>query len=269
MRGPMPDPIDTAAVEAGLAPPLSGPVVWVSEAGSTNDLIAVRARLGAAEGLVIGADHQTRGRGRRGRVWEERPGDAVLVSVLLRPDPAVVDPGLLPIVAAVGAADGLTDLGVPVGLVWPNDLSVDGRKLGGILCELASSGQRLAYAVVGIGINVRTGPRLQGGRWQPTSVADALGDAVTRQDVLAAVLAGLSGWVGRWYADGPRPVLAGYARHDVLRGRQVRVALGSGVVEGVADGLGPTGGLRVRDRLGSVSELASGEVTGVDALPNT
>lgn len=265
----MPDRIDAARVQAGLAAPVAGPVVWVCETGSTNDLIAVRARQGAPEGLVIGADHQTRGRGRRGRAWEERPGDAVLVSVLLRPDADVVDPGLLPIVAAVGVADGLAGIGVRTGLVWPNDLSVDGRKLGGILCELASSGRRLAYAVVGVGINVRTSPRLESGRWEPTSVADVLGGPVSREAVLAAALHGLGSWVGRWYADGAPPVLEAYASYDALRGRRVRVCVGERGHEGIADGLGPAGALRLRGPDGAVTEIASGEVTGVDALSNS
>src|SRR5436189_240411 len=82
---------------ARVAPPpppaLAGPVVWQAETGSTNDEAAARARAGAPEGLVVGADHQTAGRGRRGRTWVARPGDALLVSVLLRPPVAPVDAG--------------------------------------------------------------------------------------------------------------------------------------------------------------------------------
>lgn len=261
----MPEPIDTARVTADLIAPVSGPIVWASEVGSTNDLIALRARAGAPEGLVIGADSQTAGRGRRGRAWVAAPGDAVLFSVLLRPSRSGHDVGVLPITAAVGVAAGLASLGIPIGVVWPNDLWVGGRKLGGILCELASSGQRLAWAVVGVGINVRRSPVLEGGRWQPTSVAEVAGAALTRDDVLAAVLRGLGDWFGRWYRDGDEPVIEAFARRDVLAGRAVRVAVPTGTLTGVADGVNANGALRIATPDGAIVTVSSGEVTGVDA----
>jgi BirA family biotin operon repressor/biotin-[acetyl-CoA-carboxylase] ligase len=261
----MPDAIDAARVESRLVAPVAGPVVWASEVGSTNDLVAMRARAGAAEGLVIGADFQTQGRGRRGRTWTAAAGDAVLFSVLLRPSRTGRDVGLLPIVAAVGVAEGLAALAVPVGLVWPNDLSVGGKKLGGILCELASVGQELAWAVIGVGINVRTSPALTGGRWQPTSVSEAVGAPVRREEVLVAALRGLGEWFGRWYTEGDAGVIRAFGRRDALAGRSVRVAVGDATLDGVADGVNADGALRVRTSSGSVVAVTSGEVTGVDA----
>jgi len=259
------DAIDAARVEACLVAPVIGPVVWASEVGSTNDLIAMRARAGAAEGLVIGADFQTKGRGRRGRTWTAAAGDAVLFSVLLRPSPTGRDVGILPIAAAVGVAEGLAALDVPVGLVWPNDLSVGGKKLGGILCELASAGQELTWAVVGVGINVRTSPALAGGRWQPTSICEVVGASVPREAVLVAALRGLGEWLGRWYAEGDLPIIQAFGRRDALAGRAVRVAVGDDTLDGVADGLNADGALRVRTPTGTVLAVNSGEVTGVDA----
>ena len=261
----MPERIDTARVEAELVGPVRGPVVWASEVGSTNDLVAMRARAGAAEGLVIGADFQTQGRGRRGRVWEASPGDAVLFSVLLRPSRMGHDVRLLPIVAAVGVAEGLAELGASVGLVWPNDLTVDGKKLGGILCELSSVGQELAWAVVGVGINVRTSPALAAGRWEPTSLAEVLGAPPARDLVLAATLRGLGTWFGRWYEDGNTAVLGAFAARDVLSGRTVCITAGEYTLSGVAVGLDSTGALQVRRASGEVVAISSGEVTGVDA----
>jgi len=260
----MPDAIDPARVEASLIPPVAGPVVWATEVGSTNDLVAIRAREGAAEGLVIGADFQTAGRGRRGRTWTADPGAALLFSVLLRPSRAGREVGVLPIAAAVGVAEGLAALGIPVELVWPNDISVDGKKLGGILCELASTGQELAWAVVGVGLNIRTSPALAPGRWEPTSVAAVAGGPVRREAVLGAVLRGLGEWLGRWYRDGGAPVIAAFARRDALAGRAVRVAVGETTLTGTADGLTANGALRVRTGNGAVTEVTSGEVTDVD-----
>ena len=260
----MHDAIDAARVQQGLVPPVAGPVVWAVEAGSTNDLVAMRARAGAAEGLVIGADFQSAGRGRRGRTWTADAGAALLFSVLLRPARAGRDVGVLPITAAVGVAEGLATLGIPAELVWPNDLTADGKKLGGILCELASSGQELAWAVVGVGLNVRASPVLTDGRWEPTSVAAIAGGAVPREAVLGAVLRGLGEWVGRWYRDGDAPVVAAFGRRDALIARRVVVAVGDATLRGVADGLNANGALRVVTPDGAVAAVTSGEVTGVE-----
>jgi len=260
----MHDAIDTARVQQGLVPPVAGPVVWAVEAGSTNDLVAMRARAGAAEGLVIGADFQSAGRGRRGRTWTADAGAGLLFSVLLRPARAGRDVGVLPIAAAVGVAEGLATLGIPAELVWPNDLTADGKKLGGILCELASSGQELAWAVVGVGLNVRASPVLTDGRWEPTSVAAVAGGPVPREAVLGAVLRGLGEWVGRWYRDGDAPVVAAFGRRDALVGRPVVVAVGDATLRGVADGLNANGALRVVAPDGAVAAVTSGEVTGVE-----
>jgi BirA family biotin operon repressor/biotin-[acetyl-CoA-carboxylase] ligase len=260
----MPDVIDTARIQETLIPPVAGPVIWAAEVGSTNDLVAMRARAGAAEGLVIGADLQTAGRGRRGRSWAADAGTALLFSVLLRPSRGGRDVGVLPIAAAVGVAEGLAALGITVGLVWPNDISADGKKLGGILCELASTGQELAWAVVGVGLNVRTSPALADARWEPTSVAAVAGRPVPREAVLGAVLRGLGEWFGRWYRDGDAPVIAAFARHDALAGRPIRVAVGDATLTGVADGLDADGALRLVRPDGSVVAVTSAEVTGVD-----
>ena len=120
--GPSADPVVPALVERHLDPPLAGPVRWTNRTGSTNDDLATAARAGAGEGLVIGADVQTAGRGRRGRAWVTEPGDALLFSVLLRPQLAPADAGLLPIVVAVAAAEAIGDV-TSAAVDRPTDLS--------------------------------------------------------------------------------------------------------------------------------------------------
>jgi BirA family biotin operon repressor/biotin-[acetyl-CoA-carboxylase] ligase len=263
----MSDDIDVGALSSVLVAPVAGPVIWVGQTGSTNDLIALRARDGADEGLVIGTDFQTAGRGRRGRTWAADPGASVLFSVLLRPRASGLHLGVLPITAAVGVAGGLAAIGVEAQLVWPNDLTVDGRKLGGILCELSSTGGEPLWAVVGVGINVTSTPDVSGGRWTPVSVAEAATAPRTRQEVLTAVLSGLSAWFGRWYDEGDDPVLAAFAARDALAGRSVEVARGDRTLVGRAGGLGPGGVLRLHTGDGELHTLTSGEVIGIDACP--
>ena len=208
---PEADPVVPALVAPRLSPPLAGPVTWHAETGSTNDDLTALARDGAPEGTVVGADRQSAGRGRRGRSWLAAGGHALLVSVLLRPGVAPVDAGLLPMVVAVGAAEAL---GPDARIVWPNDILIGGRKVAGILCEMSADQERVAWAVAGIGVNVRSAPDLDDARWSPGALAD-LGPAPARADLLVNLLAALGRRYAEWTEGGPRPDHRGLrgARH--------------------------------------------------------
>jgi BirA family biotin operon repressor/biotin-[acetyl-CoA-carboxylase] ligase len=202
-------------------------VRWFAELDSTNRLAADLARAGAADGVVVGADHQTAGRGRRGRTWESRPGASLLVSVVLRPAPALVT-----LAAGVAAAEACeTVAGVEVGLKWPNDLLVAGAKVGGILSELVAGA-----AVVGLGVNLS---------WAPAGAAE-LGAEVYRDALLDAYLAGL---------DAPGDVLTRYRDRCTTLGRRVRAEVPGGTIEGIATAVDDHGRLLVGGRT-----IAAGDV---------
>jgi BirA family transcriptional regulator, biotin operon repressor / biotin---[acetyl-CoA-carboxylase] ligase len=255
------DPVVPSLVTPFLRPPIAGPVEWSPATGSTNDDVLARAREGAAEGLVVGADLQTAGRGRRGRQWVTGPGDAVLVSVLLRPRVAPVDAGLLPIVAAVGVAGALSDRAT---IVWPNDILLDGAKVAGILCEMSADQEHVAWAVIGMGINVRGAPALGDARWTAGSLA-AAGDARTRAEVLVDLLASLGDAYAAWIDDGGVAARAEFARRDALRGAGVTVSVGQEQIEGTCAGIDELGRLLVRGGL-ATRALGAGEVTRVEGI---
>jgi BirA family transcriptional regulator, biotin operon repressor / biotin---[acetyl-CoA-carboxylase] ligase len=260
------DPVVPSLVQPRLAPPLAGPVRWHPSIGSTNDEATRLARAGAEEGLVVGADHQSAGRGRRGRPWVDRPGDALMFSLLLRPPLAPVDAGILPLLVAVGLADALgraTD--APVEIAWPNDVLMGGRKVAGILLELSADQERIAWAVAGIGVNVRSAPDIPDARWPPGALADA-GAARPRGDLLVAVLTAVSARYRSLLADGPGAVLDAYASRDHLAGRRVTLSLDGEDVRGVASGIDVLGRLRLATE-GGERRLAAGEVVRVGAAP--
>lgn len=202
-------------------------VRWFDEVDSTNRVAVDLARSGAADGLVIAADHQTGGRGRRGRTWESRPGASLLVSVVLRPVPALVT--LAAGVAAAEACEAAT--GTAVHLKWPNDvLSADG-KLGGILSELVGDA-----AVIGLGLNLG---------WAPPGAA-CLGPNVDREQLLAAWLTAL---------DQASDVLARYRKRCATLGRRVRVELPGESVEGTAVDVDAQGRLVVDGRVISAGDV--------------
>ena len=140
-------------VDAGLAEPVEADVQ--PNVGSTNEELLVRCRLRRpAAAQLLAADEQTAGRGRQRRPWVARPRTALLFSLAV-PLPELL-PALPAITPACGAAlaDHLIERGVEARLKWPNDLLLDGRKLGGILCELAVDADGQSTLVIGVGINV-------------------------------------------------------------------------------------------------------------------
>jgi BirA family transcriptional regulator, biotin operon repressor / biotin---[acetyl-CoA-carboxylase] ligase len=179
-------------------------------------------------GSVVVADHQTAGRGRLDRRWESSPGTALLVSFVLRPNP------LLSLAAGVAAAEAC---GSGVRLKWPNDLLLGGAKLGGILVEATPS-----KAICGVGINLA---------WSPPGAARL---NVDRDRLLAKLRFELE----RWASARPDVMLARWRELSDTLGRQVRVELPGGVIEGLAEDIGPEGELIVNGvpvRVGSVIHL--------------
>jgi BirA family transcriptional regulator, biotin operon repressor / biotin---[acetyl-CoA-carboxylase] ligase len=247
-------------------------VRWVSETGSTNADLLAAARAGESEGVVLVADHQTAGRGRLGRTWVAPPRSSLLFSVLLRPGLDVDDLHLVTTALGVAATDALReDVGVAVGMKWPNDLvasTPDGdRKLAGILAESVVEGGRVSAVVVGMGCNVAWGS--PGAEVSvPDEVAalavalDQLGHHVDREDLLVAIL----GQMDRRYGaldtpEGRTQLHVDHLDRCVTLGRRVRVELAHGAVEGRAADLLPSWHLVVDPGGGAAPvEVSMGDV---------
>lgn len=251
------DPVVPALISPLLTPPINGPVRWSASTGSTNDDVAAAARAGAPEGLVLGADVQTAGRGRRGRPWTSGPHDSLTFSVLLRPAVAPIDGALLPLVVAVAVAETFAP---HAQIIWPNDIVVDGRKVCGILCESSLDEGGIAWAVVGIGVNVHAAPPLDGSRWQAGAIGELLG--MNRPQLLAAILASLARRYREWVENGPDGIVARYREMDGLAGRQVSVETADGDLTATAEGIDTLGRLVVRTG-DTTRALGSGEVMRV------
>lgn len=170
------------------------------EVESTNDLAMQAALEGAPHGTVVTAEHQTAGRGRRGQTWFSPPGTGLWISCILRFDLSVCEAWMLTMGAVVAVADAVEEVaGLRADLKWPNDVLVDGRKLAGVLTETRVEGDALAFAVLGVGINVnQEGEDFPADLWETaTSVKMATGQSQDRSVFLRAFLQGLE-WV---YAD--------------------------------------------------------------------
>jgi BirA family biotin operon repressor/biotin-[acetyl-CoA-carboxylase] ligase len=174
---------------------------------------------GLPEGAVATTDHQTAGRGRLGRTWEEAPGTAVLVSVLLRP-PAGRRAPELSLVAAVATAEAVeAATGLSAQIKWPNDVMLNRRKVAGILAEM-----RGTDVVVGIGVNVnQTRAQLPvDTRTAAASLRTVTGTEHDRDALLETLLARLDDAYARWREGGLDAVYDDLGARDFLRGRRVR-----------------------------------------------
>ena len=135
--------------------PLGNNIIRFDSVDSTNKSALLAAAEGAPEGTVFLAKSQTKGRGRRSKIWYSPPGMGLYFSVLLRPMTEVSKANFLVLQSAVAVCIAIEDVAkVSVGIKWPNDIYLDGKKLGGILLETAISGKTLQHAAVGIGINL-------------------------------------------------------------------------------------------------------------------
>jgi BirA family transcriptional regulator, biotin operon repressor / biotin---[acetyl-CoA-carboxylase] ligase len=219
---------------------------------STMDLLHELASGGAEEGTVVVACEQTSGRGSRGRGWRSPPG-GLWLSVLYRPGtPGAVELLSLRIGLAVAEALETAGSGLRIAIKWPNDLIVDDRKLGGILCEARWHGEALAWIVAGIGLNVTNAipAELTAGT---TRLADHLPD-IRLQALEPHVIARLRALD----AAGDRldqAELAALRGRDWLRGRRLLAP-----VAGRADGIAEDGALLVRAAGDTVRRIRAGTV---------
>jgi BirA family biotin operon repressor/biotin-[acetyl-CoA-carboxylase] ligase len=220
---------------------LAGPLRAYRSLASTQTAARLWAAAGAPEGAVVVADHQTEGRGRRGRRWTAPPGTALLCSTVLRPAVPVARWPEIPLAVGCAVAEALDDVsGVSSVLKWPNDVLVDGRKVAGILAEGIAGASPVV--IVGIGVNVAQGPE----DWPPDLAARArslaeLGAAVSRERLLTACLARLGAWYGTLLDGGFESIRGAWRRRGLLG---VRVPVADG--DGTAIDLAPGGELVVR-----------------------
>jgi len=235
-----------------------------AEAGSTNDLAMASGAAGVPDGHCVLADRQSAGRGRLSRRWESPGGLGLYVSILLRPPVPVAQAPLLTVVAGVAVCDALSETAaVSPGLKWPNDVLLDGRKVAGILSELAASGSAIRHVVVGIGINVNH--RSEDFPEELRPLAGSLFLATGRLFSRDAVAAALFNHFDRLYAlfcAGERRVLVEAARQrSVVLGRRVALIDGKERWEGHAVDLDEDGALLVRDAAGVVRCVHAGDVS--------
>ncbi len=229
---------------------LGEPYLYLEVTTSTQDLLRDSA---LAHGAVAVAEHQTAGRGRSGRRWDDTPSTALLFSVLLRPSVTAALPQLSLVVGLAVAEAIECECGVDALVKWPNDVLVGGDKVAGILLEAAAGD-----VVCGIGINVNQEehdlPPVT--RTPATSLRLAAGRSFDRGTLLASVLVGLERRYTDWLTGGLVQLADELERRNALRGLEVRV----GGRAGTAGAIAADGRLTIVLERGDVVLVESGEV---------
>jgi BirA family biotin operon repressor/biotin-[acetyl-CoA-carboxylase] ligase len=263
---------DQSALAASLDGTIfAGNLHFTPVTGSTNTDAMNAARSGAPHGSVYYADEQSAGRGRGDHGWLSASGEGLYVSVLLRPRFPVVCLPLLPLVAGLAASEAIGSAsGLVADLRWPNDLLLGDRKVGGILVEakteFAGDQSQIAYAVVGVGINVHQRSFSPDLATPATSLDLQAGRHVSRQLLLRALLKSLeretAGLVDPAFAEEiPRRL---NTSSTWISGRKVEVH-GPQACAGITDGLDQNGFLRVRTDSGIVI-VQTGGIRAVSSM---
>ena len=257
-----------AEIEASLRTVRLGRrIVFEKEVDSTNSLARDLAISGAAEGTLVVAESQTGGRGRKGRNWFSPPGKGIYVSLVLRPRFQPAEAPKMTLLAGVALAETLAPI-VPtrVAIKWPNDVLAGGKKVAGILIEIATEIDVIDYMIVGVGLNVNTPPGSFPAdlRKRATSLAAEIGRPVPRAEILGAFLERFEGYYDLTGREGFAPVIRRWRELSDMAGRPVRVHSFNGFVEGTIAGIDDDGVLLLIGSDGTVERVISGDVEYVD-----
>jgi len=228
-------------------------IIRLDEATSTNDVIKSHAKSGEAEGLVVVAQRQTRGRGRQGKEWIS-PDGGLYLSVLLRPDLDPKELTKLTVYTAVPVAKAIEKVtGLKTDLKWPNDIQIEGRKVAGLLVEGTGQQGKIAFVVLGIGINANIAVDDLGVEGA-TSLSEELGREVDQERLLEVVLLELRGYYERLLKhESPEDE---YVSRSSVLGHQIEAVVGRETFRGKALYMAPDGALVFRSEEGLVLRLS-------------
>lgn len=256
-----PDRLTADDIRARLHTTTIGSQISVFEqTSSTNDVVEHLARSRAPEGAVVFAESQTKGRGRHGRVWVSPRGTGLWFSVLMRPKLKPSAAARITVAASVAVARAIRrTTGLDARIKWPNDVTVRGKKLAGVLTELQAEGNEILAAILGIGIDVNCRPEEL-----PADIATSLlietGQPQDRVALAAEVLTALDDCYRAAQTDFDA-IVAEWARLSTTLGKQLVVTMGTRRIEGHAQALDNDGALLLRRDNGQIERILGADVT--------
>ncbi|MCL2669214.1 MAG: biotin--[acetyl-CoA-carboxylase] ligase, partial [Syntrophaceae bacterium] len=220
-------------------------------------------------GSLVVAEYQDQGRGRLERRWFSPAGAGLCLSLLLRPSLLPSESSRLVLLTAVAVAEALREVAdINARIKWPNDLLVGGKKIAGILAELAMEMDAVDYMVIGLGINVNTDADgfPEEIRSTATSVLRETGRPFSRVLLLRRILEAFERWYGCFCELGFAPILAKWKSLTDMVGRPVAVHTAGGSYRGQVAGFDRDGFLILRDGQGKKKRLVSGDAQLLEVI---
>ena len=238
-------------------------LVYLETVDSTNDLAKKLADQGAPEGTLVVADEQTGGKGRRGRAWCTPKGSAIAMTIVLRPDIRPELASMVTLVMGLSVAKAIGSLyPVSVGIKWPNDVVVNGKKICGILTEMSAEMTGIHYLVIGTGINTNVEEFPEEIQSVAASLIKELGEKVNRAELIAACLKYFEEYYEKYIAAGNlAPLKEDYEALLLNRNNKVRVLEPNHEYTGLSLGINEDGELLVEKEDGTVTAVYAGEVS--------
>jgi BirA family biotin operon repressor/biotin-[acetyl-CoA-carboxylase] ligase len=253
------DVLSSAAIQSRLHTQYIGrPCLVLREVDSTNSEAMRLAQEGAAEGLVILAERQSRGRGRLQRRWHTLPEDTLAMSVLLRPQIPPSHAPQLSLMTAVAVHEALRDAIPELRIKWPNDILVGKSKLAGILTEIRAEPDMVQAVVIGIGVNVRA----PAGGWPDdirgiaTDLSTAAGQPYARMAVAVRIMESLEDCYADYLEHGFANIRRKWWLAHAASGKRVSVHDGVNYIEGIAESLDGDGALLLKTDSGPRKVIA-------------
>jgi len=238
-------------------------ILFSHSVASTNDWARELAKLSAPEGTVAIAETQTSGRGRLSRKWVS-PIGGLWFSVILRPKLPANKAAKLVFAAGLAVAEVLRELySLPAETKWPNDVLVHDRKVCGILTEMNTTGKKVNYAIVGVGINANFNAKVfpDSLRETVTSLETKLGRKIRLEELFKALLERLECLYGLFLSGGSGSILDRWKSYAGFLGHQVEVAGQTERLSGLAVDVDNEGALILRLEDGAMKRVLAGDVS--------
>ena len=240
------------------------PLYFYPETDTTNDRIRELALEGAPEGTLAVAEMQTAGRGRMGRAWQAPKDSGIWMSLLLRPDIPPMQASVLTLLAGIAIAEAIEEVtAMEVGIKWPNDILLNGKKLVGILTEMDCDMEKIHSVTAGMGINVNTKAFPEDLQDIATSLYLVSGKEYDRAEIVGCVLKHFEALYAEFLEKGGvfAPFKERYRERCLNIGKEVRV-IGRETYLATALDITPEGELIVKRRDNGAEEVVfSGEVS--------
>jgi BirA family biotin operon repressor/biotin-[acetyl-CoA-carboxylase] ligase len=259
--------LDEQKIRSDLSPELQHLVSRVKvfdQIDSTNSFLMSKAKQGLDSGTICIAEHQTAGRGRRGREWVSPFGSNIYLSILWHFSSGPSSISALSLAVGVAVVRALSQFNIEgIGLKWPNDIFWQGKKLGGILVELTGEADGPCTAVVGLGLNVSLSEQAANNISQDwVDLRQVMQGAILSRNLLAAKLINeLIKIISTYETVGFNPFLDEWRSYDCLRGKEAELYFGSQQFQGEVIGIDEQGMLLLKDVSGKIKAYASGEVS--------